>query len=377
MILQAWRSMRPWARALVATIAAVIGLNVLISMVNLATGGSAPGGPTSSSYATGDDGLAAYAELLARRGHAVDRLRVALDEAPLDPGATLVLADPQPLTALEAQAVAGFVAAGGRLVAAGSRSGPLVAALAGDVIEWEAAEVRAARPLVPVPETAGIGTVEPGGRGAWAEAGAALPVLGGDGDVLALVAPVGRGRLVALADASPLQNRFLARADNAAFALAVAGDPARPVLFAEAQHGYGRSTGLRAIPARWRWAVAGGFLATVVWMWSRGRRLGPADEVEPEEVPARRAYVEAMAAALARTRQPAAAVAPLQERGRRRLAERTGLPADASDEVLRHAALQRLGLAQSDVDALLRPCRTEADVVAVGRVVAALDRRPS
>ena len=381
MILHAWRSMRPWARALVATGAAVIGLNLLISMVNLATGGSAPGGPTSSSYATGGDGLAAYAELLARRGHPVDRLRVALDDATLDPAATLVLADPQPLTASEAQAVAGFVAAGGRLVAAGSRTEPLVAALVaapgGDEIEWEAAEVRAARPLAPVPETAGIATVEPGARGAWGDGGAALPVLGGDGDVLALVAPVGRGRLVALADASPLQNRFLARADNAAFALAVAGDPARPVLFAEAQHGYGRGTGLRAIPARWRWAVAGGFLAAVVWMWSRGRRLGPADEVEPEEVPARRAYVEAMAAALARTRQPAVAVAPLQERGRRRLAERTGLPGDASDEVLRHAAVQRLGLAASDVDALLRPCHTEADVVAVGRVVAALDRRPA
>ena len=358
MILHAWRSMRPWARALVATGAAVIGLNLLISMVNLATGGSAPGGPTSSSYATGGDGLAAYAELLARRGHPVDRLRVALDDATLDPAATLVLADPQPLTASEAQAVAGFVAAGGRLVAAGSRTEPLVAALVaapgGDEIEWEAAEVRAARPLAPVPETAGIATVEPGARGAWGDGGAALPVLGGDGDVLALVAPVGRGRLVALADASPLQNRFLARADNAAFALAVAGDP-----------------------ARWRWAVAGGFLAAVVWMWSRGRRLGPADEVEPEEVPARRAYVEAMAAALARTRQPAVAVAPLQERGRRRLAERTGLPGDASDEVLRHAAVQRLGLAASDVDALLRPCHTEADVVAVGRVVAALDRRPA
>lgn len=380
MILHAWRSMGPWARALVGTVAAVVGLNLLISMVNLATGGSAPGGPASSSYATGGDGLAAYAELLGRRGHTVDRLRVALDEAALDPGATLVVADPQPLTAAEAQAVARFVTGGGRLVAAGSRTESLVAALAGgdagQVIEWEPAEVRTARPLAPVPETAGIASVEAGGRGAWAEAGTALPVLGGDGKVLALVASVGRGRVVALADASPLQNRLLARADNAAVALAAAGGPERPVLFAEAQHGYGRATGLRAIPARWRWAVAGGFLAAVAWMWSRGRRLGPPDEVEPEEVPARRAYVEAMAAALARTRQPSLAVAPLQERARRRLAERTGHPGDVSDEVLRHAAVHQLGLAEADVDALLRPCRTEADVVAVGRVAAALARRP-
>lgn len=377
MILDTWRSLRPWARALLGTVAFVLGLNLVLASVSLATGGSAPGGPTSSSYATGADGLAAFAELLVRRGHPVERLRVALDRAQLDPSATLVLADPQPLAAAEAQAVAGFVAAGGRLVAAGSTTAPLVAALAGDRIEWEAEEVGDARPVAPVPETAGVGTVEPGGRGAWADAGGALPVLAGDGGILAVVAPVGQGRLIALADASPLQNRLLARADNAALALAAAGGSDRPVLFAEAQHGYGRGTGVGAIPARWRWAVAGGFLAAVVWMWSRGRRLGPPDEVERVEPPARREYVEAMAAALARTRQPAVAMAPLQERARRRLAERTGLPPGASDEVLRHAAVQQLGLAQADVEAVLRPCRSEADVVAVGRVVAALALRPS
>jgi hypothetical protein len=376
-IADSWRSMRPWARALAGTVAAVIGLNLLIAMVNLATGGSAPGGPTSSSYATGDDGLAAYAELLTRRGHPVERLRTSLDRAELDPSATLVLADPQPLTAVEARVVATFVAAGGRLIAAGSSAAPLVAALAGEEIDWEAAEVGEARPLAPVPETAAIGTVETGGRGAWARAGAALPVLGDDNDVLALVAPVAGGRLVALADASPLQNRFLARADNAAFGLAAAGGAGRPVRFAEAQHGYGRGTGLRAVPARWRWAVVGGFLAAVVWMWSRGRRLGPPDELERVEAPARRAYVEAMAAALARTRQPDVAIAPLQERARRRLAERAGLPGDASNEVLRHAAVQQIGMSEADVDAVLRPCRTTADVIAVGRVAAALGRRPS
>ena len=86
------------------------------------------------------------------------------------------------------------------------------------------------------------------------------------------------------------------------------------------------------MPARWRWALAGGFLAAVVWMWSRGRRLGPPDDIERTAPPARRAYVDAMAGALARTRQPDVVVAPLQDRARRRLAARAGLPADAGDD---------------------------------------------
>jgi hypothetical protein len=83
-----------------------------------------------------------------------------------------------------------------------------------------------------------------------------------------------------------------------------------------------------------------------------------------------------MAASLARTRQPAISVAPLQDRARRRLAERAGLPADAGDDVLRRAAAD-LGLPADDVDSVLRPPRTQADVVAVGRAVAHLEERRS
>ena len=370
MIAETWRSMRPGARALVGVVALVLGLNLITAGISVVTGGSGPGGPTSSSYATGGDGLAAYAELLARHGHPVRRLRVSLDKAQLDPGTTLVLADPSRMTDAEAGALAAFVSAGGRLVAAGSGAGPVLAGLPGGGPEWDDGEVDSARPLAPVPELAGVATVEAGGTGVWRVVGGTLPVLGGPDGVLATVASVGRGRVLALADASPLQNRLLDQADNAAFALAAAGD-GRPVAFAEAQHGYGQGRGLRAVPARWRWALAGGFLAAMVWMWSRGRRLGPPDDIERSEPPARRAYVDAMAGALARTRQPEVVVAPLQDRARRRLAARAGLPPDAGEESMRHAATQ-LGLAAGEVDALFRPCRTDEDVVAVGRALAQL-----
>ena len=371
MIADTWRSMRPGPRALVAGVAFVIGLNLLVQGVTLVTGGNGPGGPTSSSYATAEDGLAAFADLLARRGHPVQQLRVSLDRADLDPGSTVVLADPDGVTPEEGRALAGFLAGGGRLVAAGASAVPVVDALVGGGMEWDDAAVRTARPLVPVVEVAGVTTVEAAGPGAWTDAGASLPVIGGGDGVLATVTSTGPGRVVALADASPLQNRLLARSDNAVFALAAVGGPGRSVVFAEAQHGYGRQTGLGAVPSQWRWAVAMGFLAAVVWMWSRGRRLGPPDEVDRVQAPPRRAYVEAMAAALARTRQRDVVVADLQDRARHRLAERAALPLDASDEDLRRVAAE-VGLPPDQVEALFRPARTDADAVAVGRAVAGL-----
>ena len=54
--------------------ATIVALNLLLIAVNSFTGGS-PGGPESSSYATGTDGLAAYAELVADAGHPVTRRR--------------------------------------------------------------------------------------------------------------------------------------------------------------------------------------------------------------------------------------------------------------------------------------------------------------
>jgi len=365
--------MRPGARVLVGVVAVVLGLNLLTAGVTVATGGSGPGGPTSSSYATGGDGLAAYAELLGRHGHDVRQVRTSLDRAGLDAGTTLVLADPKGLTEEEGAAIADFVVTGGRLVVAGAGVAPVLAGLPGAGPDWDDSGARSARPFVPVPELAGVTTVESLGDGSWARAGGMLPVLGGPDGVLATVASVGKGRVVALADASPFQNRLLDQADNAAFALAVVGE-GRPVAFAEAQHGYGRSTGLKAVPSRWRWALAGGVAAALVWMWSQGRRLGPADDIERTGPPPRRAYVEAMAGALAKTRQPEVVVAPLQDRARRHVAARAGLPADASEADLRQAAAG-LQLPPTDVDALFRPCRTDADVVAVGRAMASLTER--
>ncbi|MBW3668865.1 MAG: DUF4350 domain-containing protein [Actinobacteria bacterium] len=366
-----WESLSPTARRVAAVVAVVVAANLTVAMVRSVTGGT-PGGPTSSSYATGDDGMRALADLLAERGHAVARLRVPLDEADLDPSGTLVVADPDELSASEADAADAFVRAGGRLVAAGPRTNPALRRALGPDLDWSSAGVDAAHPVVPVAEVVGVEEVRGGGKGSWRHTGAGLPVLAGDGRVLAAVAAVERGRVIAIADASVLHNAWLGDAGNAAFALGIVGERGRPVLFAEEGHGYGRSPGFGALPSSWRWAAAIAALAGLAWMWSKGRRFGPPDEPTRELPPPRRAYADALGAALAKTREPAAAARPLQRAARRRVLARAGLPPDAADSDV-VAAARRMGLDGDESAALTRTATADDDVLAAGRALAALE----
>lgn len=366
-----WRALRPGTRRLLAVAAAVLGLNAALAGLEAVTGGSEPGGPASSSYATAPHGMAAFAQLLADRGHPVRRLRAGLGAVELDPTATLVVAGAPDVTAEEAEAVARFVEAGGRLVVAGADPGPVLRRLAGPT-SWSPDGPGRVRPVVPVPEVGGVSTVSTGGAGSWDDAGPALPVLASGDATLATVSVHGSGRVVAVADPSVWHNRLLDEADNAAFGLAAVGERGRAVDFAEAHHGYGRRRGLSAVPWRWRWALGAALVATAVAMWSGGRRFGPPEDAERELPPTRRAYVDAVASSLARTRRPAEAAAPLQDAVRRRVAARAGLRADAGDDDLRRAAAG-LGLGADDVEALVRPAATDADVLAAGRALARVE----
>lgn len=364
-----WRQLgAPW-RWLIAAVGLLVAFNVVVAAVGAVSGGPAPGGPPSSSYATAGPGAAAYAELLGGHGHRVRRLRARLDRGRLDPGSTVVVLDPDELEDREAHALRRFVTGGGRLVAAGRQVAPALATVLRPAPAWSPAGVRRATPLVPVAEVAGVTGVRAAGTGSWEDSGQGLPVLGDRQRVLAAVASVGAGRVVLLADASVLQNRLLATAGNAAFALAAAGPPSRPVAFAEAAHGYGEVQGLAALPPRWRWALAGAAVATLAWVWSRGKRFGPPEDESRGLPPPRRAYVDAVAATLARSGEPGPAVEPLRRAARAALARRAGLPPDASDADLAAAAV-RLGASPGDVAALVGPVTTADDVMAAGRAMA-------
>jgi voltage-gated potassium channel Kch len=356
----------PGARLLVGVLAFFVVLNV-VSLVASSISPE-PSGKDGSAYATQPRGAAAYAELLRRGGHPIAYLRDPLQDTRLDPGGTVIVLDAD-LEDEERATLARFVRDGGRLVAAGEGAG---AGLVPRAPRWTEEGPTIARPSVPVPETSGVRQVRGAGDGSFSSLRGALPVLGGDRATLA-VARAGRGRALLLADSSPLQNRLLAEADNAALGLGLAGAPGRRVTFVESVHGFGRETGFAALPARWQVGLSIGVLAALLLLLSRARRLGPAEPTAGEPTPARREHVDALALALARAREPDVALAPVRALARAQIARSAALADGAdSDEAIRAAAL-KLGFEEDEVAALVgdggkRP--PTGDVQALGRALA-------
>ncbi|MGI9608765.1 MAG: hypothetical protein ACR2NL_00570, partial [Acidimicrobiia bacterium] len=146
----------------------------------------------------------------------------------------------------------------------------------------------------------------------------------------------------------------------------MAGDAGRQVLFLEYLHGYTRSTGVAALPSRWRWALGGLLLAGFVWLIARGRRLGPPEDAERRLAPPRVLYVDALAAGLSRTRDRSGATEPIRRRIENHLARRGVTGEDL-------AAL--LALDEEVVEKARSAPNSDQDVIDAGRVLARLERR--
>ena len=346
-----------------------IGLAAILLVFNLlglaieAVYGGAPAGPPSSTFTTDGGGAAAYAELLERNEKDVVPLREEPARADLSPEATLFVLSPGDVAGPDVSALHEFVDDGGRLVVTVDEEAGWLSGIVPGPPVWVTTGSTSARTLVPVEETNGVQTVAGAGSGAWDGAGETLPILAGDLPV-ATVADVGEGRVVSIADATLLQNSFLDEADNANFALAIAGD--RDVmLFAETYHGYTEATGFAALPESARWALVLLGVAVLMAMVAYGRRFGPPDRIRREFPPSRRVYVDAMAATLGKMRDREAVVAPLRARGRAALAKRLNV-ADQSDDAALLEAARRQGL-EKEAEVLVRPVATEDDVVYLGR----------
>jgi len=348
----------------------LVAVNVALRLFGEAFG-SGPAGPPSSSYATSDRGLGAYYELLRRSGHRVERVRASAGDAPLDPSSTVVMIDPDAVLPRDVKALRTFLLAGGRLVAGGAERAPWLDGLLSAAPKWTPRGSTTVAPTTAAPETAGVRQGRSAAEGRWHEPGRTDVVLRTGPDPFVLVARVGGGHLTLLADASPLQNRLLDSADNAQLGLNLIG-AGRRVTFLEGVHGYGRQRSLAALPTRWRLALLGLVLAVLAFMAARGRRLGPPERDRRALPPPRRAYVDAMAASLARTRRPDAAAGPVQAAARERVATRSGLGPDPDPDAVDRAGA-RLGLSEAERNAVNGPVRNDAELLAAGRALARME----
>jgi hypothetical protein len=347
-------------------LAALVGLRVL---GELTKDGRPAQGPAGSSYAYGPYGTSAYATLLQRSGHDVVRLRDELRTIDLDPSVTVILLWPDAVTAEDAAALRRFVTSGGRLVVADIDPGSWLGGIVRDPPRWAGAPLGVTRSLAPLPETEAVHVLAPGMQGRFTSAGSGAPAVGSRSALMAVVARVGAGRAVLLADAAPLVNSRLARRDDAAFALAIAGT-GRPVAFVESVHGYGRASGWGALPGRFRGALVLLGVAGAALVLARGRRLGPAQPEGRALAPARAAYADGLAGVLVRSGPPEAAIAPVVAEARSRLR----VPEGAGEEQLL-AAARGEGLSDDEASAIVHGASSRAAALAAARGLARINER--
>lgn len=306
-VLRWWRGLGRGQQAFVAVIGLAVLVNLSLSTVGSLTGGD-PGGPASSSFSTGRDGLEGYADLLRAEGHPVIRLRDRPSPADLPVGGTVLVVDPDASVLADAEGLARFVTGGGHLVLAGEGATELLAGLTGATVTWvEGDAVDRLDVWVPSAATGAARELAGDAGGRWEDLGPLVPVAGADGSAVVVVAELGDGRVTALADAAPLQNAHLDDADNASFALALGGPAPAPVVFLEPARQTGR--GLAAVPPGWKWAAAGLAVTVALGLWAAGTRAGPPEPQARALAPPRRDHVDAVAAGLDRV-TPAGPLAP-------------------------------------------------------------------
>jgi hypothetical protein len=357
-------------------IAVVVGVLVVINLVaaglDRAVGGNQPGGAPGSSYATAPEGLAAFRTLLTRFGHEVDVQRGTVADQQLDPDTTVFVIEPTELTADDTAVLLEFAANGGRLVV-GGRTPFYLHNLRDDPPRWQFDGDASWTEIDP--SFSAVNEIQGAGEGSWAAPGSSAVLVGSTDRSLLTQEHVGAGEIAFLADPSPLENGYLASADNAAFALELAGSAGRPVVFAEGVHGIDAHRGFSAVPGAWKLALLLLVIAALAFVWSRARRFGPPDRNAREMPPARAEYVDALSVSLERTRSPATALAPAQHWAQARLASRAGLGSAPGDAALARAA-RALGCSDEEIASLLHPVAEPPDVLALGRAVARIGGQP-
>ncbi len=359
-------------RVLFGVVVAFLAIAVLGQFVSGATSPDQSQSHPASSYDTGDVGTRGFADLLGHYGYPVRRQVGPLATATLPDDGTVFLLDAGTLTAPEAARLLDAAARGARVVIGGADL-TFLGRLRDDPPRW--APVRHELWAVDTPEFSLVRRVRAAGEGLWSAPGSSQPVITSSDGTLVTEERVGLGRLVFLADTTPLDNQLIAQDDNAAFALALAGSRDREVVFTEGVHGYTGATGWRAIPMRWKLALIGLVLAAALFAWSRGVRFGPPEEAERELAPARARYLEAIGGTLQRGHDAEAARAQLAASARVLVARR-GIAVDDApiDRATAEQIAALIGAEVDDLIVLFTPfaASTDAGLVQATRAFAAL-----
>jgi hypothetical protein len=282
------------------TVVSVLAAVVLLAAYWLATAAASSyyriNTPQASSYSSAPEGLRATFEYLDALGLEPVALR-RFEELP--ESGTLVVATHEPLARgfsdREADALAAWVLAGGRLVLAGEYADEALGGLDAGVVRDVDVREGTLPPLLPTPLAPPGDRVIFGLNRLLADDPAWVSAYADSGGAALLVRAAGNGEIVWLGDAYPLSNRGVGEAGNSEFMVRLLAS-AGQVYFDEYHHGFvAADTALGSMGADGHAALVLGALTLVVLLLARGRRLGPAIAGEPVVEARTLAYVDSLA----------------------------------------------------------------------------------
>ena len=200
--------------------------------------------------------------------------------------------------------------------------------------------------------------------------GAGRTLVGTDDRSLLTHERVGIGEIFFLADASPLENAYLGTGDNAAFGLALAGDPTARSSSPKAPTATARAAGSPRSRTAGRSRSLLVAVAALAFVWSRARRFGPPDRGRPRP-PAGARRVRAGVVDHARTHARPGRRARFPRSGGHARASRRA-PGSARTRTTRSSRARRArsGVRARRSLALLAPVSDDASILAFGRAVA-------
>jgi Domain of unknown function (DUF4350) len=317
--------------------------------------------PYPSSYSPRWDGAKGAYLLLKDLGYDVERWEHSPAELDNDEHDVLILAEPmQSPTPEERSAIMEFVRKGGRVFAAGwgaSQLLPQSSDLNEDFLFQDTAEFPA---LVPSPVVRGAPKISMVPPDHWRpKSGSQLAVYGNDDTAAVVTYDFGKGKVIWWGSPSALTNKGLRESGNLALFLNSVGPSSGVhVLWDEYFHGARDSfwSYLSRTPLPWGAVQFGVVFLTILATFSR--RQGPISmPVKPSRLSPLE-FVETLGDLYSSAHAGQAAVRIADQRLRFQLSRQLGLPANASNADLAHAAAMALAWNQEEFSATLARANT-------------------
>ncbi|MBZ5652782.1 MAG: DUF4350 domain-containing protein [Acidobacteriia bacterium] len=342
---------------------------VLVAAALLLVRGTSSEQDIPSAYSAASGGCKAAFLLLQESGYRVQAWERPLSELTDPKGKTLVIVQPASFPPKEErEKLEQFLRSGGRLIAAGRFSGyylPLNEATPNPLSGTTWRQIPALS-LSPITRAAPEITMAP--QGYWRPSSGAVGLYGETDKPVAVEYTIGEGKVLWLAEATPLTNAGLKETGNLEFLLAAVGSPDQSeVLWDEYVHGYETSAATSASSRVIGWIGLQLAVFAVAILLTYSRRSGPVwipqDEVRLSPLE----FVRTLGSLYEHAKAGNVAVEISYQRFRYLLTRRLGLSNNASVDDLGRAVRERWGLQDEEFTLALsesESCRYDPNVPA-------------